>query len=91
MRRASGFQAPVKQRSNEGANPKAGLLVPGQRDAAADVRLSLRYLIFPQPPVLTQAAYEALFPFQGHYAVLDNGARVHYVDEGEGRTLLLLH
>ena len=46
---------------------------------------------FPPPPLLTQAAYEALFPFQGHYAELDNGARVHYVDEGEGRTLLLLH
>ena len=41
--------------------------------------------------MLTQAAYEALFPFQGHYAELDNGARVHYVDEGEGRTLRLLH
>ena len=48
-------------------------------------------LIFSQPAVLTQAAYEALFPFQGHYAELDNGARVHYVDEGEGRILLLLH
>jgi haloalkane dehalogenase len=53
--------------------------------------LALQYLIFPQPPVLTQAEYEALFPFQGHYAELDNGVRVHYVDEGEGRTLLLLH
>ena len=51
----------------------------------------LPLLIFPQPPVLTQEAYEALFSFQGHYAELENGARVHYVDEGEGPTLLLLH
>ncbi len=51
----------------------------------------LPLIIFPQPPVLTQEAYEALFPFQGHYAELENGARVHYMDEGEGPTLLLLH
>lgn len=44
---------------------------------------ALPLLIFPQPPALTQEAYQALFPFQGHYAELENGNRVHYVDEGE--------
>ncbi len=33
---------------------------------------------------------EALYPFEDHYAEID-GARVHYVDEGEGPPLLLLH
>jgi haloalkane dehalogenase len=33
---------------------------------------------------------DELYPFQSRYTVLD-GARVHYVDEGSGPTLLLLH
>jgi haloalkane dehalogenase len=33
----------------------------------------------------------ALFPYQPHYLTLSDGARVHYVDEGEGPVLLLLH
>src|SRR4051794_6216260 len=33
---------------------------------------------------------EQLYPFESHYADVD-GARVHYVDEGSGPTLLLLH
>ena len=33
---------------------------------------------------------EDLYPFESHYADLD-GARVHYVDEGDGPPLLLLH
>jgi haloalkane dehalogenase len=33
---------------------------------------------------------EALYPFADHYAELDS-ARVHYLDEGEGPPLLLLH
>jgi haloalkane dehalogenase len=33
---------------------------------------------------------EELYPFKSHYADID-GARVHYVDEGRGRPLLLLH
>jgi haloalkane dehalogenase len=33
---------------------------------------------------------EHLYPFESRYLDLD-GARVHYVDEGEGPTLLLLH
>ncbi|RLJ16017.1 alpha/beta hydrolase [bacterium endosymbiont of Escarpia laminata] len=32
-----------------------------------------------------------LFPYQSQYLILDNGARVHYVDEGKGPVLLLLH
>ena len=33
---------------------------------------------------------EDLYPFQSHYTDLDS-ARVHYVDEGSGPPLLLLH
>ncbi|MFL5886997.1 MAG: alpha/beta fold hydrolase, partial [Thermoleophilaceae bacterium] len=33
---------------------------------------------------------ERLYPFESHYADVD-GARVHYVDEGSGPPLLLLH
>ncbi len=33
---------------------------------------------------------ERLFPFRSHFLELD-GCRIHYVDEGEGATLLLLH
>jgi haloalkane dehalogenase len=33
----------------------------------------------------------ALFPFQSRYTTLSNGARIHYVDEGKGPLLLLLH
>lgn len=32
-----------------------------------------------------------LFPFESRYLTLANGARVHYVDEGQGPVLLLLH
>jgi len=32
-----------------------------------------------------------LFPFESRYLTLSNGARVHYVDEGQGPVLLLLH
>src|SRR5207244_9469335 len=40
----------------------------------------------PRPPWLPQE----LYPFESHYADID-GARVHYVDEGSGPPLLLLH
>jgi len=33
----------------------------------------------------------SLFPYEPHYLVLESGARVHYVDEGTGPALLLLH
>lgn len=39
-----------------------------------------------RPPWLNKE----LYPFNSHYADID-GARVHYVDEGSGRPLLLLH
>jgi haloalkane dehalogenase len=32
-----------------------------------------------------------LFPYSSHYLELKNGARIHYVDEGERPVLLLLH
>lgn len=32
-----------------------------------------------------------LFPYKPHYLTLDNGAKIHYIDEGSGPTLLLLH
>lgn len=34
---------------------------------------------------------QELFPFQSRFITLDNGARLHYVDEGTGPALLLLH
>ena len=37
------------------------------------------------------AVDRALFPWQPHYQRLSNGAHIHYVDEGEGPVLLLLH
>jgi haloalkane dehalogenase len=52
---------------------------------------ALPSLIFQQPPVLTSEEYKTLFPYQGHFVVLKNGTKVHYVDEGEGPTLLLMH
>lgn len=33
----------------------------------------------------------ALFPYPPHYLELENGAKIHYVDEGDGPVLLLLH
>jgi len=32
-----------------------------------------------------------LYPFKSHYMTMDNGAKIHYVDEGKGEILLLLH
>ncbi len=34
---------------------------------------------------------QALFPYAPHRLQLDSGARIHYVDEGQGPVLLLLH
>lgn len=33
----------------------------------------------------------ALYPFASHYAEVTHGARQHYVDEGQGETLLFVH
>ncbi|CAA6799523.1 MAG: Haloalkane dehalogenase 2 [uncultured Sulfurovum sp.] len=32
-----------------------------------------------------------LYPFKSNYLTLESGAKIHYVDEGEGEVLLLLH
>lgn len=42
------------------------------------------------PPPRPDWAPQDLFPFESRYAEID-GATVHYVDEGDGRPLLLLH
>ncbi len=55
------------------------------------IALALPRLLFPPQPELTEEAYRRLFPYQSRYVDLDNGTRIHYVDEGEGATLLLLH
>lgn len=34
---------------------------------------------------------QVLFPFQSKFITLSNGAKIHYIDEGIGPTLLLLH
>ncbi len=34
---------------------------------------------------------QALFPFDSRFMILNNGARIHYIDEGKGPVLLLLH
>ncbi len=55
------------------------------------IAIALPRLLFPPQPELTEEAYRKLFPYQSHYVDLDNGTKIHYVDEGEGPTLLLLH
>jgi len=46
-------------------------------------------------PVANQAPKfevdKTLFPFDSRFLTLSNGARIHYVDEGKGPVLLLLH
>lgn len=48
-------------------------------------------LLFPPQPRLTGEQYAQLFPFEPRFLNLADGTRIHYVDEGAGRTLLLLH
>jgi haloalkane dehalogenase len=48
----------------------------------------------PPPPSDEGLAFDvprAMFDVEHHFANLPSGARVHYVDEGEGETLLFLH
>ena len=47
------------------------------------------YLSDPTPKVFEPD--RTLFPFQSRYLELDDGNRIHYIDEGKGPTLLLLH
>ena len=37
------------------------------------------------------AVNQKLLPYQSHYLILENGTKIHYLDEGKGPTLLLLH
>jgi len=32
-----------------------------------------------------------VFPFQNNFLHLDDGTKIHYIDEGEGPVLLMLH
>lgn len=48
-------------------------------------------LLFPAQPRLSEEAYAELFPYESRYLDLESGARVHYVDEGQGPPLLLMH
>lgn len=44
--------------------------------------------------VPNEQSFEAdreLFPYESYYLTLDNGSKIHYIDEGKGPTLLLLH
>jgi cis-3-alkyl-4-acyloxetan-2-one decarboxylase len=43
-----------------------------------------------EPPTPTREAFEDEYPFPSHFFDLD-GLRYHYVDEGSGPTLLLVH
>jgi haloalkane dehalogenase len=36
-------------------------------------------------------AVRALYPFESHYLEVEGGHRLHYVDEGKGDTLLMVH
>lgn len=68
---------------------KIALLVAGILLTGLVIALSMLYLSDPTPDDF-QVDRE-LFPYQPHYLQTNNGARVHYVDEGQGPTLLLLH
>ncbi len=37
------------------------------------------------------SSWRSLYPFQSHYLRLDGGVRMHYVDEGAGKTVLMVH
>lgn len=58
---------------------------------SAAIAFVLPEWIFPTQRVLSDAEYRTLFPYRSRYADLESGARIHYVDEGQGPTLLLLH
>ncbi len=58
---------------------------------AIGLLLSVAYLTLTDPTPKEFKVNKALFPYPAHYLELDNGARIHYVDEGKGPTLLLLH
>ena len=49
------------------------------------------YLYFSDPTPEKFEIDRELYPFQPHYIQLKDGGRLHYIDEGEGPILLLLH
>ncbi|HHH46101.1 MAG TPA: alpha/beta fold hydrolase [Thiotrichales bacterium] len=49
------------------------------------------YLYLSDPTPEAWAIDRDLFPFRPHYLPLEDGGRLHYIDEGEGPVLLLLH
>lgn len=51
----------------------------------------LLYLYFTDPTPDGFTPDSKLFPFQSAWVELDSGSRVHYLDQGRGPTLLLLH
>lgn len=51
----------------------------------------IAYLFVSDPTPDNFKVDQELFPYQSRYLELQNGARIHYIDEGKGPTLLLLH
>ncbi|HEB96668.1 MAG TPA: alpha/beta fold hydrolase [Sedimenticola thiotaurini] len=49
------------------------------------------YLYISDPTPYSFEVDRDLFPYEPHFLQLKNGGRLHYIDEGEGPTLLLLH
>ena len=49
------------------------------------------YLYFSDPTPDKFEIDKELFPYEPHFLSLPNGGRMHYVDEGQGPVLLLLH
>ena len=49
------------------------------------------YLYFSDPTPEKFEIDRELYPFQPHFISLKDGGRLHYIDEGEGPILLLLH
>jgi len=69
---------------------KSGRLLLGIALLVLSAVVLLR-VFFPPQPRLSQESWSAMFPYQTQHIDLENGARIHYVDEGAGTTLLLMH
>lgn len=57
----------------------------------AGLTILIAYLYFSDPTPQDFRVDRQLFPYQSRFIEMENGARIHYVDEGTGPTLLLLH
>jgi haloalkane dehalogenase len=42
-------------------------------------------------PYLPEGVSQTLYPFNGKFIALKNGAKMHYLDEGKGGTVVMLH